>query len=187
VDIVQRREITVLLKQMGDGRPEAVHELLPLVYEKLRAIAQKQLGRNAHGHTLTPTVLVHEVYFKLFDQKQLAVKDRYHFYSLAARAMRQIVVDYARQRRAQKRGGDAQHLPLEAADAAASDFFETAIDLDEALKHLYDCDERLGQVVELRFFGGLSVDEVADLLGIGASTVKRDWRTARALLFSHLK
>jgi RNA polymerase sigma factor (TIGR02999 family) len=184
---MEGHEITVLLAQLRNGRDEAVHELLPLGYEQLRAIADDQLDHQAEARTLTPTALVHEAYIKLFDRSQLDLRDRRHFFFVAARAMRQIIVDYARGRLAQKRGGQVQHVSLDGVEIVAEGRHEDAIDLDEALDHLYELNERCGRVVELRFFGGFSVEEVADLLGIAPSTVKRDWRTARALLFRHLK
>jgi RNA polymerase sigma factor (TIGR02999 family) len=178
-------DITNLLIDVRDGKRQAVDALLPLVYEHLRAVAHRRLlaGR---GAGLETTDLVHEAYLKLFDQTRLSVNDRSHFYAVAAMAMRQILVDQARRRTAHKRGGGAPHVELEAARVSVESRAEEILSLDEALRRLTTVDERLGRVVELRFFGGLSVEEVAEVLEVDPRTVKRDWRKARALLYRDL-
>jgi RNA polymerase sigma factor (TIGR02999 family) len=178
-------DITSLLIDVRDGKRQAVDALLPLVYEHLRAVAHRRLavGRSTG---LDTTDLVHEAYLKLFDQTRLSVHDRRHFFAVAAMAMRQVLVDQARRRAAHKRGGGAQHVELEAAQVSVESRAEEILSLDEALRRLTEVDERLARVVELRFFGGLSVEEVADVLEVDPRTVKRDWRKARALLYRDL-
>jgi RNA polymerase sigma factor (TIGR02999 family) len=173
------------LAEAGPGRREALDEYFPLVYEELHALAHRQLGRFRPGETLCTTALVHEAYVKLVERSEHTFYDRGHFFSGAALAMRHIVVDYARRRAAQKRGGgcvrtflddiDRMALPIEAQAAAL-------VALDDALTRLSQLDERLVRVVELRFFGGLSVEETAGVLDISTATVKRDTRAARAFI-----
>jgi len=177
--------ITHLLAAWRGGDRQAVDQLMPLVYEELRALARHRL-RNSRDQTLQTTVLVHEVYLKLAQHSRLAVNDRQHFFALAARAMRQLTVDYARRRAAAKRGGGAE---LVAADDVAVPGVERAdeiVALDAALERLARLDETLSRIVELRYFGGLSVEETAEVLGCSARTVKRGWRKARALLHAEL-
>ncbi len=176
-------EITRLLVALREGRSEALEELLPLIYGELRVIARRRLGG---GATLSATELVHEAYLRLFEQTGLALNDRRHFFAVAALAMRQILVDRARRRGALKRGGGLRRLDLDAAEIPAEDQAELVLSLDEALRRLKEVDERLTRVVELRFFGGLSVEETAEVLDVDPRTVKRDWRKARALLYQSL-
>lgn len=180
------QEITRLLLSLREGNRDAYHELLPVVYRELRELARRALGRQSRDFTLGTTALVHEAYLRLHDRGPLTVEDRRHFYAVAAIAMRQIVVDHARRRRTLKRGGAMQRVDLEAARVSAHDAAEDLLALDEALSRLQRLDERLGRVVELRFFGGLSVEETADVLEIDPRTVKRDWRKARAILYASL-
>jgi RNA polymerase sigma factor (TIGR02999 family) len=180
-------ELTRLLLHARAGPPEALDALLPLVYEELHALAHRQLGRYRPGQTMNTTALVHEAYLRLVDQTQASYRDRGHFFAVAARAMRQIVVDYARRRRAQKRGGGQAALPLLEGDGAdvaieVEAQAEAVVALDEALTRLEALDPRLARVVELRFFGGLSVEETAEVLAVSTPTVKRDTRAARAFL-----
>jgi RNA polymerase sigma factor (TIGR02999 family) len=177
-------DITRLLISLREGRREALNDLFPLVYEELRAIARRRIP--AGEQTLGTTALVHEAYLKLFDHTRLTLNDRKHFYALAARAMRQILIDHARRRGAAKRGGNLRRLDLDDATIAVDDRAAELLALDDALQRLSKLDERMGQVVELRFFGGLSVDETADVLGVDSRTVKRDWRKARAVLYQEL-
>jgi RNA polymerase sigma factor (TIGR02999 family) len=178
-------EITELLAAWRDGRPGAVDALFPLVYRELRVMARRQLGHNAGQATLGPTALVHEAYLKLVDHTQAQVQDRHHFFAVAARAMRQILVDYVRTRRARKRGGgQVGHLETDSVPVDAQVFELLAI--DRALTRLETLDERLGRLVELRVFGGVSVEEAAAALGVSERTVKRDWQKARAFLFHEL-
>jgi len=179
-------EITLLLIEWREGRSEAPGELFPLVYEELRALARGQLRRHPAGETLRPTALVHEAYLKLVDQTRVRINDREHFFALAAKAMRQILVDHARRSSALKRGGDAIRTVLSQDDASVELPVVEMLALDEALSHLESLEPRLAQVVELRFFGGLSVEETAAALDLSSRTVKRDWRKARAFLYTEI-
>ncbi|HMB70267.1 MAG TPA: sigma-70 family RNA polymerase sigma factor [bacterium] len=177
-------QVTRLLAALRQGDPHALGELFPLVYHELRELAHRQLRREGRG-TLNTTAVVHEAYLR-FLGPGFAPEDRSHFFNVAARAMRQILIDHARRHLAQKRGGGAPHTLLDENDVAVETRAEELIDLDTAMGRLGQLDERLSRVVELRFFAGLSVDETADTLGIGVRTVKRDWRKARAFLYAEL-
>ena len=178
-------DITRLLISLREGRRDAWSDLFPMVYEELRAIARSRMPASGE-RTLGTTALVHEAYLKLFDHTRLTVNDRKHFFALAARAMRQILIDHARRRGTAKRGGDLRRIDLDDATIAVDDRAGELLALDQALKRLAALDERMGQVVELRFFGGLSVEETAEVLGVDPRTVKRDWRKARAVLHQEL-
>lgn len=178
-------DITRLLVSLREGHREAWNDLFPLVYEELRAIARRRTASGS-DRTLGTTALVHEAYLKLFDRTRLTVNDRKHFFALAARAMRQILIDHARRRGAAKRGGDLRRLDLDDATIAVDDRAGELLALDEALQRLARLDERMARVVELRFFGGLSVEETAEVLEVDPRTVKRDWRKARAVLYQEL-
>ena len=171
-----------LLSALENEDPRGVDEVFQLVYAELRAIARRQRQRTPAADTLNTTAVVHEAYIKLLGHSLTDLKDRAHFFNLAARVMRQVLLDNARQHLAQKRGGGAELATLSGllpgAEAAADAFLE----LDDAITRLTDLDERLGNVVYLRFYAGLSGDETAELLGITERTVKRDWRKARAFL-----
>jgi RNA polymerase sigma factor (TIGR02999 family) len=177
-------DITQLLLDIRTGRSDARDRLLGEVYEQLRGMAHRRLTGGAQ--TLSTTDLVHEVYLKLFDRSRLEISDRRHFFAVAAMAMRQIVIDHARRRQARKRGGGLQRLDLESPDVSVEDHTEELLSLDVALRRLSEMDERLGRVVELRFFGGFTVEETAEVLDVDPRTIKRDWRKARALLYSEL-
>lgn len=179
-------DITRLLGQWREGDREAANRLFPLVYRELRAMAHRQLARRPPGDSLVTTALVHEAYLKLVDRSRAAFNDRGHFFAVAARAMRQILVDQARKRISQKRGGRARKITLEEGKVPLRERAAEVVALDEALARLEEIEPRLGQVVELRFFGGLSVDEAAEALDISARTVKRDWRRARIFLHREL-
>lgn len=179
--------VTQHLIAWRQGDPEAAKRVFDLVYDELRALA-RGLGRGRPGRTLDTTALVHEAYLKLSGHARLQMEDRRHFFFTVARAMRQIVVDHARRRSALKRGGGVSPVKMDEEMAAVSPAgggldFEA---LDEALARLAACDMRLGQVVELRFFGGLSMEEIGGLLGLSERTLKRDWRKARAFLHREL-
>jgi RNA polymerase sigma factor (TIGR02999 family) len=180
-------EITRLLLSIREGDKDALNELLPLVYRELHSMAHRTLGHGAGDATLNTTALVHEAYLKLHDQSSLTLQDRKHFYAVAAMAMRQIVIDHARRRQALKRGGEFRKVDLEAADLPVGDGSQEMLALDEALLRLTKLDQRMGRVVELRFFGGLSVEETAEVLEVDPRTVKRDWRKARAILYAALQ
>jgi RNA polymerase sigma factor (TIGR02999 family) len=175
-------EITGLLAEIRSGERAALDRLFAVVYEELRAHARRQLRQQASGQTLSPTVLVHEVYVKLAHAAPLQLDDRRHFFALAARAMRQITVDYARRALAQKRGAGARALTIDIADVSPATPPPNLLALDLALDELATLDERLARTVELRFFAGLSVEETAEAMQVSARTVKRDWRKARAFL-----
>lgn len=179
------RDVTALLQAWGRGEQGAFDELLPLVYGELRRQAARQLRSQPSGHTLQATALVHEVYLRLVDRPNAEWQGRAHFFGVAARAMRSILVDHARARRAAKRGGRAPALTLGAADAVADGAPGSEVDvlaLDEALTRLAELDLRQARVVELRYFGGSSIEETAQVLGISHATVEREWRTARLWL-----
>ncbi len=176
-------EITRILETLRNGDRGAIDDLFPLVYQELHALAHRQLAHRRPGQTLNSTALVHEAYIKLVGQSEGQWQDRQHFFAVAATAMRHIIVDYARHRRALKRGGNAQPTLLDEERVAVEDKAEEILALDEALVHLAAADERLARTVELRFFGGLSIEETAQVLGRSERTVKRDWRKARAFLY----
>lgn len=178
-------QITSLLAAWEAGDEEARDELFPLVYEELHSLARRQGYRQ--GETLRPTALVHEVYLRLADKETITVKDRHHFFALAATAMRQIIIDLARRRLAAKRGGGATFVELKDSDNQILATPELMISLNEAIRDLGAIEPRLVSIVELRFFGGLSVEETAEVLGISTRTVKRDWRKARAFLLASLE
>lgn len=180
-------EITRLLLLWGEGKKEAADELFGLLYRELRRLAHLQLRRRRPGETLSTTALVNEAYLKLVDRSRLSLAGRHHFYSLAARAMRQILVDYARRQGSEKRGGKALRSELEAGEIPVAERTAELVAIDEALTELEALEPRLGRVVELRFFAGLSVEEAAQVLEVGERTVRRDWQKARAFLYRHLR
>lgn len=180
-----RGEITELLARWREGEEEAPRRLFELVYGELRIMARRRLAGAGDGRTLSPSVLVHESYLKLVGATP-ELRDRSHFYALAARAMRQIVVDHARRRQAAKRGGAAKVL-VDQTEIPISEQQEEILALDEALCELREIDERLARVVELRFFGGLTIAEAAHVLGVGTTTVEDDWHLAKAWLARELK
>jgi RNA polymerase sigma factor (TIGR02999 family) len=179
-------DVTELISSIREGEPRAWERLVPVVYEELRRIARRQLRSEACGHTLNTTALVHEAYLKLAAGSFQSFADRAHFFAVAARAMRQIVIDHARRHRAEKRGGAWKRIPLEAAEIAAEERAEMLLALDEALTRLTSIDERLGQVVECRFFGGMTEEETAVALEVTDRTVRRDWTKARLWLYDEL-
>jgi RNA polymerase sigma factor (TIGR02999 family) len=180
-------EITRQLIAVRDGERQAMDRLFELVYERLHRIAHGQLGGRRSRVTLDTTALVHEAYLKLVDQNRVDWRDRNHFFAVSARAMRQILVDHVRGRLAQKRGAGARHTELDESRVGFEGRVVDLLALDDALRKLEELSERLCRVVELRFFAGLSVDEIAGVTGVTSRTVKRDWRKARAFLFSKLE
>ena len=177
-----RNDLTGLLAAHRQGDREAFGRLLPLVYQDLQRLAKRQLGIRRPGQTLDTTSLVHEAYMKLVDSDQTAWQDRGHFFAVASIAMRQIVIDYARQSHAQKRGGERPVQGLDGVEIAIDDQADTLLAIDAALDRLGQIDERLPRVVECRFFTGLSEEETAEALGVSTRTVERDWKRARAWL-----
>jgi RNA polymerase sigma factor (TIGR02999 family) len=180
-------EITKLLRSIREGDRQALDRLFPIVYDELRAAAHRQLARGRPGDTLQTTALVHEAFLKLAGTVAADWSDRRHFFAVASRAMRQIIVDYARARTAQKRGGSAPNVELDEARVAIGERAEGLVALDAALERLETLSERSARVVELRFFGGLSVEETAEAMELSERTVKREWRKARAFLFDALR
>ncbi|HEX7809514.1 MAG TPA: sigma-70 family RNA polymerase sigma factor [Thermoanaerobaculia bacterium] len=175
-------EVTRLLHDWSAGRKEARDELLGLVYEPLRSIAERHLYREREGHTLQPTALVHELYIKFVDQRSVDWHDRAHFFAVAAQVMRRILVDHARRRKSEKRGGALDPLTIGAAlDVAAEENFDV-VALDVALESLEKVFPQQAKIVELRFYAGLTIDETAAVLGISAATISREWTMARAWL-----
>lgn len=180
-------EITGLLLQWSDGDPDALGRLMPLIYAELRRLAEAQLHREYRDHTLDPSALVHELYLRLVDQRRARWENRNQFFGIAARLMRRILVDYARARRATKRGGGALLVSLDAAAEAPDDFgVEDVLAVDDALQRLAAIDPEQVQIVELRFFAGLSVEETAQVVERSPRTVKREWRLAKAWLSREL-
>ncbi|MCC6361131.1 MAG: sigma-70 family RNA polymerase sigma factor [Phycisphaerales bacterium] len=178
--------ITRLLNHAAGDRPSAAAELLPIVYEELRRLAATFFSDQRSGHTLQPTALVHEAYLKLVDQT-IAWSNRRQFFVVAAAAMRSILIDHARNRGRLKRGGDRERIVLADDPAAPADDALPIESIDQALRRLAELDERKARLVELRFFGGLTLDEAADVLGLARSTASEDWRIARAWLYNELR
>jgi RNA polymerase sigma factor (TIGR02999 family) len=176
------QEITTLLLAWGSGDRAALDQLMPLVHDELRRMAHRYLGRERAGHTLQSAALVNEAYSKLIGERQMDWQNRAHFFAVAAQVMRQILVDYARTRNRDRRGGGAQRVSLENALAVASEQSAELVALDDALHGLAAFDERKSRVAELRFFGGLSVEETAEVLQVSPVTVMREWRLAKAWL-----
>jgi RNA polymerase sigma factor (TIGR02999 family) len=175
-------EINRLVREVSRGRRDALDRLVPIVYDELRRIAHGQLRRERPGHTLSTTALVHEAYLRLLNVHQVQWLDRAHFYATAARVMRRVLIDYARARQRQKRGGGAVQVSLTDAVDLPNAQTNDLLELDEALTRLEALGDRQYRVVECRCFGGLSVEETAAVLGVSAATVKRDWTFARAWL-----
>jgi RNA polymerase sigma factor (TIGR02999 family) len=175
--------ITQLLQDWSKGNPTALDKLLPLVYDELHRQASRYLSKERPGHTLQPTALIHEAYLKLIGQREVEWQNRNHFFAIAATAMRRILVDYARERHREKRGGSAENLVIdEALQISANEKSVDLIALDEALNRLAKLSTRQARVVELRYFSGLSNDETAEILGVSKGTVRNDWNIARAWL-----
>jgi RNA polymerase sigma-70 factor (ECF subfamily) len=179
-------EATQILQAISAGDRSGSAKLMELVYDDLRGLAHKKLGRNNLNHSLDPTAVVHEVFIKLIDRENVDWKGKSHFYAVSASAMRDILVDYARQRAAQKRGGNRQRIPLSDAVAFSPQRDEDVLTLDDALKTLAEVDPQRAQIVELRFFGGLTVKEVAETLGIAERTVGKQWATVRLWLRKYM-
>jgi len=184
--LTQTDRVTRLLGECAKGDAEAFDRLMPLVYDDLRRIAHGRLARERTGHTLSTTAVVHEAYLKLVNQATATWRDRAHFFAVASRVIRHVLVDYARVRKAAKRGGEVIHIPLrEDMDGHEPDFVEL-LALDEALVDLARHDPRLERIVEYRFFGGMTVSDAAEALGVSLRTAERDWRRARAYLYRAL-
>lgn len=180
------QEITQLLLAWSGGDREALARLTPLVYQELHRLAQRYMSRERGDHTLQTTALVNEVYLRLVDASQVRWQNRAHFFAVAANVMRHILVDFARRAQYQKRGGGARQIELEEALDMSADRTPDLIALDDALNSLSNLDPRQSQVVELKFFGGLNYDEIAEVLKVSEGTVRRDWRLARTWLYREL-
>lgn len=180
------RSITALLLNADQQDRAVLDELFPLVYDELRWMAHRHLRGEYGGRTMNTTALVHEAYVKMAGQENLPLQSRAYFFGSAARAMRQILVDYARRRNAQKRGGDAEQISLDGQEIAVDACAAELLELNDALEKLGQLDERLAKVVECRFFGGLTVEETAEVLATSPRTIKRDWRRARAWLYREM-
>jgi RNA polymerase sigma factor (TIGR02999 family) len=180
-------EVSQLLLAWSEGDRAALDQLMPLVYAELRQLAKSHMRRERAGQTLQTTALIHEAYLRLIDADRVRLENRAHFFAAAARVMRQVLVDLARERGSRKRGGAARRVSFDEAMAVGRQHDEGLLALDEALGALAQIDPRKSQVVELRFFGGLSVEETAGALGVSVETVHRDWRLARSWLLRKLR
>jgi RNA polymerase sigma factor (TIGR02999 family) len=181
-----QHEVTRILHDWSGGDADAPERLMPFVYDELRRLAASHLRRERGGHTLQPTALVHEAYLRLIDQTRINWQNRAHFYGIAARMMRRVLIDHARAHAADKRGAGAIHLSLEDVNGSREERAASLVALDEALGRLALMDERRCRIVEMRFFGGLSDEEIAEVLGVSTRTVLRDWKTARLWLYREL-
>lgn len=180
-------DITKYLAEARNGDPEAFNRVYSLVYDELRSIAHRHLLHNRYVQTLNTTALVHEAYERLVGNSQIEWQDRNHFFALTSRAMRFILVDYARAQTAKKRGGEAQELSLDAFQLAVNERSAELEALDEALELLAQHNERLEKLVELKFFGGLTYEEIAKIMDLSQRTVRRDWQRARTWIYSAMK
>jgi RNA polymerase sigma factor (TIGR02999 family) len=180
-------EVTQLLLAWSEGDKAALNRLMPLVYDELRKLARSYMRREREGQMMQTTALIHEVYLRLIDAEQVRLENRAHFFAAAARLMRQVLVDLARERGSRKRGGAARRVSFDEAMAVGKQHDEGLLALDEALSALAQIDPRKSQVVELRFFGGLGVEETAEALRVSVETIHRDWRLARSWLLRRLR
>jgi RNA polymerase sigma factor (TIGR02999 family) len=181
------QEVTLLLSALKRGDDAAVSKLMPLIYDELRRLAASYMRRERADHTLQATALVHEAYLKLVEQRSVDWQSRAHFFGVAAQLMRRILVDHARGHTRQKRGGEQQKVSLDEAFVFSERQADEIVAVDDSLNVLSKIDPRQARVVELRFFGGLSVEEAADVLGVSPKTVKREWSVAKAWLYADLK
>ena len=187
MDAPPSHDVTGLLLEWSEGDQGALDRLLPLVYDELRRLASRSLQRERQGHTLQATGLVHEAYLRLVDQRRVQWKERAQFFAVVARVMRRVLVDHARRRNADKRGGGVVKQTLDDWIAEGPTEEVDLLALEEALQRLEAIDSRQSRIVEMRFFAGLTVEEVADLLQVSPATVKNDWRVARAWLYEELQ
>ena len=187
MDDAKQESVTQMLAAWAGGDQTALEQLTPLVYEELRRLARQRMKRERPGHTLQTTALANEAYLRLVDQTQVRWQNRAHFFAIAAQQMRRILVDYARRRLYQKRGGGALQVTLAEAEGLTDEHTPDLVALDEALRSLAEVDPRRAQVVELKFFGGLTNEETAEVLKVSTGTVERDWTIAKAWLHKTLK
>ena len=181
------KDITILLNELSKGNNLAVEQILPLVYDELRKISSKYLRDEYRNHTFQTTELVHEAYLKLIGNQQLSWQSRAHFFGIAAKTMRQILVDYARKRKAQKRGSGELKFSFDDVPVLSYESDKQILALDEALTKLEDIEERPSKIVELRYFSGLTIEETAEVLSVSKATVKRDWLFAKAWLYREIQ
>lgn len=182
-----QKDITRLLLAWGAGEKEALDKLMPLVYTELRKLARGYMRNQPADHTLQTTALVNEAYLRLIDSSRVNWQNRNHFFAISAQLMRRILVDFARKRNSRKRGGEVQKVELDETIVVPLEQKTDLVALDEALKELAEFNERQSQVVELRYFGGLSEEEIADHLDVSVRTIRRDWSVARAWLFRRMR
>jgi RNA polymerase sigma-70 factor (ECF subfamily) len=180
-------EVTRLLRAWSDGNEAALDQLIPIIYDELRSLAARYLRRERKDHTLQPTALVNEAYLRLIDQRQVQWQNRAHFLGVAAQMMRRILVDHAKSHNRVKRGGGAIRVSFDEARFVSEERGDDLVALDEAMRALAEFDERKSRGVELRYFGGLSVEETAEVLHVSTITVERDWRMAKAWLYTHIQ
>lgn len=178
--------LTELLRDWRHGDRAALDRLTPIVYEEIRRMAHRYMQRERHGHTLQTTALINEAYIRLLGQQQVDWNSRTHFFAVVAQVMRHVLIDHARSRHYLKRGGEAQHVPLDEARPMSSERASELVALDEALSSLAQLDQRKARVVELRYFGGFSLEETAEVLDVSVMTVRRDWNTAKAWLYRQI-
>lgn len=176
------QQVTKLLKRWSSGNESAFDDLMPIVYDELRRMAKGYMNRQDSGHTLQTTELIHEAYLKLAGSEARDLKNRAHFFGVAAKAMRHILVDYARSKSSEKRGGDRQRISMVENQFVSDEKSDEIVALDEAMSKLDELDERKSKVVEMKFFGGLTVEEISKVLKVSAMTVKRDWSFAKTWL-----
>jgi len=186
MDLPSSHEVTSLLKAWSSGDEQALEKLTPLVYRQLHQVARRYMAGERSGHTLQTTALVNEVYLRLVDCGRVNWQDRAHFFAMSAQLMRRILIDFARSRGYLKRGGAIPHISLEEAPSVCDEPDVNLVDLDDALKALAAVDERKSKVVELKFFGGLNVEETAEVLRVSSDTVMRDWKLAKIWLLREL-
>jgi RNA polymerase sigma-70 factor, ECF subfamily len=179
-------DVTLLLKKLADGNQDAAGELIPVVYDELHRLAVRHLRRERQDHTLQPTALVHEAYIKLVAQRDADWQSRNHFFAVASKLMRRILVDYARQHLRAKRGGRHTKVSLEEVALVSPQRPDGMLAIDESLSRLEKLDERQARIVELRYFGGLTIEEAAQVLGVSPTTVRREWASAKAWLYGEL-
>lgn len=182
-----QKNISLILKDWSSGNRDAVDELMPVIYDELKKIAAQYLRKERREHTLQPTELAHEAYLKLIDISNVNWQDRAHFFAVSAQVIRHILVDHARAKATDKRGGAAERIVLDEAISFSEEQDTDLLALDEALKNLATFDEQQSKIVELRFFGGLTIEETAEVLKISPATIKREWTLAKAWLFKRMK
>lgn len=185
--VASQNEVTALLRQWRSGDQSALDKLTPLVYDELRRLAHQYISRERPGHTLQTTALVNEAYLRLVDQKDIDWQSRAHFFAVSAQVMRHILVDYARQQAAVKRGGEFQKIELDDEVIVSRERAAQLVELDEAMQTLHKIYPRRSQVVELRYFGGLNNREASEVLKVSEATIERDWRFAKAWLYRELQ